>query len=178
MTAYDTCLSVEAKGQEIITSWLRQLGHVVVFNRHDIRNAEFQTYGDLIVKRAVKDKHELVELKIEETNIYGNLFIETWSNKNWWNPGWLYKTKADWLFYYFIKEDQLYQMKMENLRRFLFETHNTGKVETFAKYQEKPQKKYNQPNQTFGLCVPISDLLKQTGLIIYSNPYQAIKQAA
>ena len=178
MTAYDDCLTVEAKGQQVISKWLISQGCTVVFNNHDARGAEFQSFGDLIVVRPEKDKHELVELKIEETNRHGNLFIETWSNKNWWNPGWIVKTKADWLFYYFIEQDELYQLKIEKLRKFIFSTNETGRVDAFAKYQEKPHQKYKQPNQTCGLCVPITDLKKINGLVTCRRPLAAISEAA
>lgn len=178
MTAYDDCLSVEAKGQKIIYDWLIQRGCVVVFNVNDVRGAEFQSFGDLIVVRPDNDKHELIELKIEEHNAHGNLFVETWSNKNWWNPGWIYKSKAEWLFYYFLQEDTLYQISMNNLRRFVFRTNESGKVETFSRYKERPQRKYNQPNQTCGLCVPIADLQKNAGLVTLSTPCADILAAA
>lgn len=178
MTAYDDCLTVEAKGQKIIQEWLTKRGCVVVFNVNDSRGAEFQSFGDLIVVRPNQNKHELIELKIEEENSFGNLFIETWSNKNWWNPGWIYKSKAEWLFYYFLREDALYQVSMNNLKRFVFSTGESGKVETFARYKEKAQRKYNQPNQTCGLCVPIEDLEKHAGLVTLSRPMADIQAAA
>lgn len=178
MTAYDECLSVEAKGQKIISDWLTECGCTVVFNLNDSRGQEFQTYGDLIVVGPNSEKHELIELKIEEANSHGNLFIETWSNKNWWNPGWIFKTKAEWLFYYFLQEDELYRIRIEDLRRFVFGIGKTGTVSAFAKYREKPQKKYNQPNQTCGLCVPIKDIEAQAGLLLKHKPLAKIKAAA
>lgn len=178
MTAYEDCLQTEDAGQHIIRDWLKSFGCTVVFNLNDTRGAEFQSYGDLIVKRPHSDKHELVELKIEKTNAHGNLFIETWSNKSWFNPGWIYKSKAELLFYYFLEQDELYTMNMVDLKKFVFSVNDNGQLSAFGKYKERQQSKHSQPNLTCGLCVPIRDLLQQPGLVRQHSPKASISLAA
>jgi hypothetical protein len=178
MTDYENCLVTEDIGQGIIRDWLKSMGCTVVFNRNDGRDAEFQSYGDLIVKRPNSIKHELVELKIEQTNKHGNLFIETWSNKSWFNPGWIYKSKADLLFYYFLEQDELYTMSMVDLKKFVFKVNDQKQLMAFGKYKERQQSKHSQPNLTCGLCVPIPDLLQQPGLLRQHSPKASMSIAA
>jgi hypothetical protein len=145
-------------GEAIISEWLRTKNCLVIFNRNAHRGKEFQTYGDIIVKPPHLDHHLLVELKIEQSNCHGNLFVETWSNRAWFTPGWLFTSKAEQLFYYFLEEDQLFVVGMHDLKSFIFQRNAENKLAVLSRYQEKPQAKYKQLNQTFGLCVPIGHL--------------------
>lgn len=110
-----------------------------------------------------------VEIKAEEENNFGNLFLETWSNRNLEDPdsharrgsnaGWLFKVQGDLLFYYFIKCDSLYIFNVLGLKRWAFGYgENQGRI---YQYREKPQSKYSQRNDTWGRCVPISVLISE-----------------
>jgi hypothetical protein len=105
-----------------------------------------------------------IEIKAEQ-RWTGNLFLETWSNKNLENaanharlgsnPGWLLKSRADLLFYYFLDRDALLIMSMLALQRWAFT------ADKIYQYREVRQGKYQQPNDTHGRIVPICDLAAQ-----------------
>lgn len=120
-----------------------------------------KTVGDFM---ATKNGQQYgIELKAEESNKYDNFFLETWSNKKYRTPGWMVTCQADYLFYYFVAERRLYILNFKKITKWAFgfvdEESNAVDGQIY-KYPEKPQKKYDQLNDTWGRCVPIEDLLK------------------
>jgi len=112
--------------------------------------------GDAIILTVAGGK--FVELKAEKENIYGNLFIETWSNRSRFTQGWIFTTQADWLWYYFVSNKQLYHVVFQELKKWCFGIEsNQGRIWDFP---EKQQNKYSQLNDTWGRCIPIQ-VLKQ-----------------
>jgi hypothetical protein len=105
--------------------------------------------GDVLVSLPKEAKY--IELKAEESDRHGNLFIETWSNKARKTRGWFWKCQADWLWYYFLEQHELYVFEMDALRTWL-----TPQLQ--EKYPEKAQRKRDQLNDTWGLCIPIEDM--------------------
>lgn len=67
-------------------------------------------------------------------------------------PGWVMTCKAKYLFYYFLKSDELYVVLFQALKHWAFEQGN------IQLYPEKLQNKHKQENDTWGWCVPITDL--------------------
>jgi hypothetical protein len=109
--------------------------------------------------RVVKDgKEYTVELKVEVKNPYGNLFLETWSNKKWDNPGWFYKSHADLLLYVFLESKEVYLGSLDKIRGWAY------KENWETRWKEKKQGKYQQKNDTWGRPVPIRNLL-ESGMI-------------
>lgn len=119
--------------------------------------------GDVILN--ADEKVWSVEIKVENKHT-GNLFLETWSNRNLENklshaergqtPGWLLHTRADVLLYYFLDTDDLYTLPMFVLKQWCF-----GKGDmpgNIYKWEEKRQGKHEQLNDTWGRCIPISRL--------------------
>lgn len=88
-----------------------------------------------------------IELKVEEENKHGNLFVEMWSNKSRGTQGWFHTCQADRMWYYFLNSRELYMFKMQDLKDWA--------RRNIEKYPEKPQGKYEQLNDTWGRCVPI-----------------------
>lgn len=73
------------------------------------------------------------EYKAEiKTDTYksGNLFFETYSNMETRTQGCLMKTKADYLFYYFVNLKSLYVFHMEDFRKFVLDNLNIFKQRT------------------------------------------------
>jgi hypothetical protein len=109
--------------------------------------------------RVVKDgKEYTVELKVEVKNPYGNLFLETWSNKKRMNPGWFYKSHADLLLYVFLESKEVYLVSMNDLRGWAYA------ADWESRWKEKKQGKYQQMNDTWGRPVPIRVLLQDASL--------------
>lgn len=100
-----------------------------------------------------------IELKTELKHT-GNLFIETWSNKKRWTPGWLYASLADYLLYHFLDVEECYVISMRALKAFCFTTPSvrSGSAGRLADYREVEQVKHDQMNDTWGRLVPIEDL--------------------
>jgi len=93
-----------------------------------------------------------LEVKAEAKST-GNLFIETWSNKTEGRRGWLYNLdECSCLIYHFL-DSKAYVIQFERLRNF-----------DLSRYEEKPQHRYEQRNDTWGVLVPIADL-KRAGVI-------------
>lgn len=125
-------------------------------------------YGDFIFKHPntphalvefVADD-EIVEAKTEEKHT-GNLFLEVWSNRTMEKPGWLYKSRADSLWYYFLDSDRLYRLNFRKLRVWALETFGTAPWlpnPGIEKRYELKQTRSDQLNDTWGRCVPIREL--------------------
>ena len=112
-----------------------------------------------------------VEIKAEERHT-GNLFLETWSNKNLNEKpsyalrgstmGWLFSCRADLLHYYFLDTDDLYVIPLFRLKRWAFGANKSaGRIYDFP---EVGQAKYSQLNDTHGRLVPIETIRQEVGL--------------
>jgi hypothetical protein len=178
MNAFDKlCRPIELQGMAILEPFLRQRadGALVVLDKGPLARALQESTGDAIVQMPNRTAYA-VEIKIETENKYGNAFLETWSNKNLRNrdnharlgsnPGWMFKLKADLLFYYFLKNDELFVFDFFKLKRWAFggaEGNERGRIYDFP---EKTQSKYTQLNDTWGRCVPFDVLRKEVGYAV------------
>lgn len=110
------------------------------------------------------------EIKAEE-RWTGNLFLETWSNRNFSdrdshaergsNRGWMDHCRADLLLYYFLDADWLYTVDLFRLKQWAFGFG--GQDGHIYDYPERAQSKYGQRNETCGRLVPIEDLARALG---------------
>jgi hypothetical protein len=127
------------------------------FSFQPINDVEGQyTKGDYVLFPRRTDKAKNAEIKTEEENPNGNLFIEKWSDKRpeRERPGWLYNlTECNLLFYIFLKLKIMYMLDFQALRTF-----------DFSKYDEVPQTKQVQNNLSTGYLVPTKDL-REAGII-------------
>ena len=151
MNGFTECQKVEAEALEIILPHAEKNNVQIVMTQgqHFLQ----KLYGDFII-RYKRENCKFVELKAERENRHGNLFLESWSNLSWLNPGWMRTCKADVLWYFFIKERTIYSMNFNSLKEWMFEKGNV------KNYREKLQKSTEQKNDTWGWCVPIADLEK------------------
>lgn len=176
MTALNKALSVEARGKKIIYDYLelKDSSYAEIYDKFDgTADKAMQKHGDFIYFDK-SGKLQWVEVKIEEENKYGTFFIETLSNKNISDeishyerastPGWLYTSRASYIFYYFIKTDELYCLPLLRVKRWLLsnDVKNDGHP-VLDRYKEKPQGKYFQLNDTWGRSIPINDVLSALG---------------
>lgn len=185
MNAYEATRVVEADAFERLKPYLRQeASNFVMIDKGPLAKFLQGEVGDIMLNKRGSNKLLSVELKSERTHT-GNLFLETWSNKNLenmqhradygMNPGWLHKSRADLLFYYFLDTDQLYIAQMFALQRWAFGSRSspqanlyasrladpTARIEYFEDwYPEVFQKKYAQTNDTWGRLVPVKTLMR------------------
>lgn len=159
--AFKQASKIERKGMEILTPYLKTIamnGQVVLTHRGVLSFVIQKSVGDVLYNLYPDGDMVAVEIKVEESQKYGNLFLETWSNKSRYTPGWMFTTKADRLWYFFLEERQLLTMSFGNLRHWAFVKPSrcvSGGLGRLFDFEEKRQGKYVQMNDTWGRCVPI-----------------------
>jgi len=185
MNAFDAGRSVEREGWLRLRPYLNEItdGHFVLVNKGAHARRLQEELGDLLANLA--PRHDptagplaeegrliAIELKVER-RFTGNLFLETWSNRNLGdatshaergsNPGWLFKTRSDLLFYYFLDADTLCISNVLALKRWAFRVAKKNDPWPVLNYPERAQGQYQQKNDTHGVCVPIADLQRELG---------------
>lgn len=165
--SFDKCRMVEAEGLAILGPFLdaKADGRLVMLDKGPLARALQETTGDCIFQ-GPEGRAWSVEIKTEEQHT-GNLFLESWSNRNLtepashisrgMNPGWMFKNRADLLMYYFLDTDQLYVMDFFKLKRWAF------LYWAVVDYPERPHGKRVQLNDAWGWCVPVSVLKRELG---------------
>lgn len=170
MNAFDSACGVEARGRAILLPYLEERSDqlLLVLKGPLARHLQLHT-GDMLAN--FKDgTTRSVELKIEQ-RFTGNLFLETWSNRNLEdranhegigsNPGWMVHLGCNIIMYYFLDTDDLFAIDAFALKRWAF---GHGEVAgNIYRYPEKFQQKYKQKNDTGGRIVPVNDLSKALG---------------
>lgn len=170
MNAFDLARGVEAQAMVRLLPFVEeraQSGRYVVTDKGRLAPFLQEIVGDVIFNDK-QDRMWSIEIKAER-RFTGNLFLETWSNRNLENPdsharrgsnvGWLAKLQADLLFYYFLDVDRLFIGQVFALKRWAF---GHGKVEgRLYDYKEVTQAKYAQLNDTVGRLVSIADLCRE-----------------
>jgi hypothetical protein len=107
-----------------------------------------------------------LELKVEESDRYGNFFFEVFSNKRWRTTGWFPQLQSDWLLYYFYAEKRMYVINVKELHRWAYYDASKlkhGSAGRLSDFPEKAQAKYDQLNDTSGICVPIRTIREEVG---------------
>jgi hypothetical protein len=169
VNAFYDALKVEEKGMRYLFPFLKSYAHegqIVRIAKGDLAEKLQQEIGDVLLN-SKKDQSLLAfELKIEERNPHGNLFLETWSNKSRQKPGWMCnELMATWLGYFFIKEQDFYIIRLSELRQWAFQrASKLGRGCRIEDFEEKEQNKRQQLNDTWGRCVPITILKNETAL--------------
>lgn len=167
--SFRTCQDVEQRSLEILRPFIElrcHNGQYVIVEKGRLAKELQQSYGDLFFNSANDGGIYTVELKAEETNRWGNLFIEIWSNRSRWNLGWLYKLNADILLYHFLEQDEFHVMSFPELKRWLWD-HESGHKPRIYQYAPRVQSKHQQLNDTWGACVPIAHL--RSGLATFKT---------
>lgn len=177
MSAFDTCSRVEDQGVALLLPWLdeqAQQHRVVRIAKGALAKALQQIVGDFLMTTRDGGMSG-IELKVEQQG-RDRLFLETWSNRNLEtrerhaeigsNVGWLYKSRADVLLYYFLSTDELYALSMFRLQQWAF---GAGDVPPrLYAFPEVGQSKYRQMNDTRGRPVSIDLLRREVGLKKFS----------
>lgn len=169
MNDYSDSRITEAKGLEILRPFIEEksIGFVWIDKGRAAKVLQ-ETLGDLIFTGKQDWRLHTVEIKTERRHT-GNLFLETWSNRNLdnidshiergSNPGWLLKLRADILLYYFIDSDTGYALDLLALKRWAFGCgEKQGRIYDFP---ELRQGKCQQKNDTHGRIVPVSVLMAE-----------------
>lgn len=160
MSAIDTTRNIERLSLGILRPFIQQRafnGQYVVTSKGPLSRELQRSVGDMLYNRDTDSVYS-IEVKAEQNNEHGNFFLETWSNRARFTVGWMYSLNADFLFYHFLKNDQLYIIPFQKLRRWAF--HDRRVFE----FPERKQSKYDQLNDTWGRCVPIAVVTHELNL--------------
>lgn len=180
MNSFDAARAVEADGWARLKPYFeeRSGGRIVLTNKGVLAKHLQSIAGDLLLND-LDGAMWAIELKVERKHT-GNLFLETWSNRNTSdkgshaergvNRGWLDHSRADILAYYFIDKDVLYLIDLFELKRWAFGYRVSdgqggfcdvaGRIYAFP---EKQQGAFRQLNETCGRIVPIDSLSRDLG---------------
>jgi hypothetical protein len=159
MNAFNDCQQVEGRSLARLLPLIEQRsfnGQFVINEKGRLSKELQKSYGDIFMNdlsRAMKT----VELKAEESDKHKNLFLETWSNRKWFTPGWMITNKADVLIYHFLQEDFIVVGDLQRLKQWAWYDNK------ILRYPLKQQSKYEQKNDTWGRCVPIRVVVSQCG---------------
>jgi hypothetical protein len=132
-------------------------GRFVITDKGRISEFLQKSVGDIIFN-CQNQKVWSIEVKTEQENKTGNLYLETWSNLSRYTPGWMVTLNADILWYFFQKERLLYSVDFGKLKKWSFVQKR------IYQFPEKKQNSYVQKNDTWGRCVPIMVLKKEVGI--------------
>lgn len=174
MSGFTQSRKVETLGMAVLMPFLDEKsdGRLILLNKGPLARTLQETVGDCVLGLPA-DRPWFCEIKIED-RFTGNLFLETWSNRNLGdrvnhamlgsNPGWLLKLKSDLLLYYFLSSDSLYVFDLFALKQWAFcapgMNEYAGRIYDF---REVSQGKYVQRNDTWGRLVPLAVLAREVG---------------
>ena len=99
---------------------------------------------------------------VEEDNRMFRMKREGKTNFQIATLGWMYTLNADLLLYHFVKDDRLYKIPFQKLKRWAFHDRR------IFDFPERRQSKYSQLNDTWGRCVPIEIISSELNL---SQPF-------
>ena len=167
LNAYEDACLTEVEGKRIAIEFLRAIGATDIVEND---TKELQEHGD--VRAQIDNRAYSVEIKTEEENKHGHIFLETWSNLCEEDDGngkkilhdkrgWLDSNRADMLIYICLKTEEIYTIYMYALKRWAF---LDGRIYSF---EEKKQSKRDQKNVTHGRVVPIDILIEEVGMRKY-----------
>ena len=173
MGAFEDAQSVEARGLGELLPFLRTSlaseGQFVLTGKGRLSPMLQKSVGDALVNSADGDVWG-IDFKIEEGDYYGNFYLEEWSNLSRFTPGWMFTSRTDLIWYYFLDSHTLYSISLERLRRWAFRqvtgrgADNVGRIWDFPL---RRQRKRDQLNDTWGRCVPIEVVRQEVGFREY-----------
>jgi hypothetical protein len=162
---------VEHRGLAVLLPYLEEKayrGRLVSTAKGPLSRTLQKSFGDFFMNVDAETVRSL-EIKVER-QWTGNVFLETWSNRNLEDPnahyehgstpGWLVTSRADLLLFYFLDTDDLVTVPLLRLKRWAFGSGPQGGVYAWP---EKRQGRYGQANDTWGRCVPVEHLEREVG---------------
>ena len=146
---YQDCQHIEAQGVSVLKRYAKyKTGNDLIPITDKLLQ---QTLGDFLI---TSKKIGVATLEVKtERRITGNLFVETFSNREWSTLGWLYTSKAELLWTYWLDRDHLTCVSLPSLREWLL----NKEAPQIANYREI-QVRQVQSNDTWGIAVPLDHL--------------------
>jgi len=160
MNGFEEARTVEERSMKILRPFIQQRafnGQYVVTSKGPLAVTLQKSVGDMLYN-SDDDTVYSIEVKAEEADEHGNFFLETWSNRERFTPGWMFTLNANLLLYHFLREDKLYKIPFLRLKKWAFHERR------IFGWPERKQSKYSQLNDTWGRCVPIAVLTRELEL--------------
>jgi len=171
VNAYAEASLVEHRGLAVLLPYLEERayrGRLVSTAKGPLSRTLQKSFGDFFMNVDTETVRSL-EIKVER-HWTGNLFLETWSNRNLDDreahyehgstPGWLVTSRADLLLFYFLDTDDLITVPLLRLKRWAFDSGPQGGI---YGWPERPQRQYRQANDSWGRVVPVDHLEREVG---------------
>lgn len=147
MLDYKKSVVIGELGEKLVSNYLHRLypNSTITF----IDSPELQkSHGDFYWK--VGNETYSFDVKTEESDKYGNFFFEYWSNRQRGTYGWGPSSQMSLLAYLFLKERRLFFFNFKKFQDWAYLEKN------IFSYPLKKQGKYNQLNDSWGHCVPVT----------------------
>jgi hypothetical protein len=171
---FELCTEIEKRGLRELEPFIKSTfcadGRYVRIEKSQLAKELQKTAGDLLINCRINGALQSIEVKVEEKNGHGNLFLELWSNRSRGTHGWMHYSKADWLFYYFLAEHDLYVIDFPQLKHWAFETPGYSGARSIDDFPLRKQTKHFQFNDTWGVCVPIQVIKRSVGFDEWIGP--------
>lgn len=167
--AFFEASKVESRSREILHPFIEQRamnGQYVTTDKGRLSKELQKTIGDVLMNTN-DGRISAVEIKAEQQNKHGNLFLELWSNLSRYTPGWMVTLNCDVLLYHFIEDDLLCVINFQKLKKWAFRdksNRSPHQVGNIWRFPLRPQRAYTQLNDTHGACVPISVIRAEVGI--------------
>jgi hypothetical protein len=172
MNAFSDACLVEQRGMATLLPYLESRawrGQVIQVSKGPLAQHFQRAFGDLLIATGPGDV-ATVEIKTQR-RWTGRLFLETWSNRNMENrashvergstPGWLLTCRADVIGWHFLDADTVLFLPLFRLQRWAFGAgEQPGRLYDFP---ERCQRRYVQPNDSWGRIVPVDVLAGEVG---------------
>lgn len=163
--AFVHCSKLGKKVTKDIASILKNIAYdsqVVIIGDSNETSMFLQfSVGDILIN-IVEDGTLAIDSKAEAGNLYGNFFIESWSNRRTGRLGWFCTSLSDLISYTFEGTQERFFMDLRALRVWGHTVNEEG-TERITKFPLKPQNKYVQANDSYGYTVDINTLMKELG---------------
>lgn len=161
MNSFEAASEIEAKSWEILRPFIEfraYNGRFVRTVKGRLAKELQKSVGDVLYNSDDATVHA-VEIKAEQ-KWTGRLFLERWSNRSRFTPGWIETLNCDLLLCHFLDQDRLLALNFPNLRKWLYHCDRWQKPKA-SLYPQTSQTAYAQLNDTWGYVVPVSDLPRE-----------------
>ncbi len=149
---FDDSNELGKQGERIIRDFLESFGGIARYE--DVSdNKEYQDKDIDGILWTKKGRAIPVELKTDKYTT-GNIFFETVSNLKYNTPGCMYKTKAEYLYYYFPNYRRMYCIPMNEYRQWVEEHKHEFPVQRVR----NENKKTKQIHYACGYLIPLEKL--------------------
>lgn len=163
MNSFDRASLVAAESWKILQPFIESRayeGRYVVTSKGRLAKELQISVGDVLFNSDAETVWA-IELKAEQRSSK-NFFLEVWSNRTIFRPGWMWTLNTDLLLYHFIETDDVYCIDFRRLKKWFHGCGHRGRPPS-ATFEHATQAAYTQHNDTWGALVPIASVEEAVG---------------